>query len=416
MSNDNFGGDNLRSELGRTLHQQADGIGGTPISFEQVKGTAGRIRRRRAIAASAAVAAAVAIVVPAGIFGSNLLPQSSENRDPATQGPTPTQTVDAVGDDVLDVRDLPTGPAPRLVWIGDGVLHDGDRELRLDAAYEGVVKLGDRYLATANDEGVFTVDVLDSSGVATATYPLSGGLATNAAGTIVAWMDADHTPRVLQEGLAEPLELPAAEGQFGYSNAVGVLGDDCTTDAETTEDGGCTVYFTADDTQGKRSTYASASHGTTAELAVPPGHAVTALSEDGRRITITEIRDDGTCSEAVSNDSAAWSTCDYRGLAYSPDGSKLLAHDGYGSGLGDTRLAVLDAADGDPLIDLKSTMESQAAIFGQTWEDDEHLLAVAYQDGQWSVVRFGLDGSREYAVPPQPGEDVERPIFLQRSP
>ena len=41
------------------------------------------------------------------------------------------------------------------------------------------------------------------------------------------------------------------------------------------------------------------------------------------------------------------------------------------------------------------------------------MLTVTYQDGEWAVVRVGLDGSMEYAVAPVSGSDMERPFFLQ---
>jgi len=411
------GQDNIDRELGRALHRQADGIGGAPISIEAVKGTARGIRRRRALAATAAVAAAVAIIVPTAIAGTDLLRDSGgKELPPASQSPTAADdpTGDVTARDDLDVRNLETGDAPDLVWIGQGVLHDRDREIPLKGAYDAVAPLGDRYVVTANDEGDQKLVVLDENGAELATYPLSGGLASNAGHTIVAWMGTDNTPRVLQEGLDEPLQMAAFDGTFSYSQVVGLVGNDCTTDPETTVGGGCTVEFTADDDQGVRSSYASSSHGF-ADRSAPEGHAVTAVSPTGGAIEITEVRDDGTCSVArAGSGDEMWTTCDYRGIAYSPDGSKLLAHDDYGDGFGDTQVTVLDANAGDPLVDLKSTEDSQAFVFDQVWEDEEHLLAVVYQQGEWSVVRFGLDGSREYAVEPVSAPDDQRPFFLER--
>jgi hypothetical protein len=39
---------------------------------------------------------------------------------------------------------------------------------------------------------------------------------------------------------------------------------------------------------------------------------------------------------------------------------------------------------------------------------------VTYQDGEWAVVRLGVDGSMEYAVAPRRGSsDVRSPFQLQ---
>jgi hypothetical protein len=407
--------DNIDRELGRALHRQADGIGGVPISFEQVKGTARGIRRRRALAATAAVAAAVAIIVPTALVGSDLLGgKTSDDGTPpiATQSTNDTTTGNVTGRDELDARNLEPGDAPAMVWLDGRTLHDGSQEIQLDRAYDGVAWLNGRYVVTANDEGDRTVTVLRQDGAPQATYPLSGGITTNDDGSIVAWGDPEGGLWVLQPGLDEPLRM-VQDAEGSNLNVVGVVGDDCTTDPETTVGGGCSVIYTLDGPTGERSSYASSSHGFS-DRAAPRGQAITAVSAIEQWIAITEVRDDGTCSQALDDGTLLFKTCDYRGLAYSPDGSRLLAHDDYGDGFGDTQVSVLDANTGGPLVDLKSTEDSQAFVFDQVWEDEEHLLAVAFQQGQWSVVRFGLDGSREYAVEPVPGGDADRPFFLER--
>lgn len=412
MTNHN---DELGNELGRAMHHQADGIGGSPISFDAVKGTAGRIRRRRALAASAAVAAAVAIIVPTAMAGSDLFDGAS-TKDVPPANPSVTRTEGDVDgtDPVIDIRGLDTGATPGLVWIDGGTLHDGGTQVPVKGPYDGVVKLGERYVATGSLEGERIVAVLDESGAATAEYPLEGGLAPNASGSVVAWMSPGGTPQVLQEALAEPLAMAGQDGVLN-GNVVGVTGEDCTTDPETTEGGGCSVVFTGDDAQGARTTYVSSSHGFS-EVAAP-GEAVTAVAEDGRRATIVEVRDDGTCSDVTDLEGTKlWSTCDYRVISFSPDGTRVLAHNSYGDGFGDTQLTVLDAADGTPVFDLTSTAASQASVFDQVWEDDEHVLAVVFQRGQWAVLRVGPDGSRELAVEPRAGEDMERPFFLSARP
>ena len=65
------------------------------------------------------------------------------------------------------------------------------------------------------------------------------------------------------------------------------------------------------------------------------------------------------------------------------------------------------------LADLRSDEQHQTSAVQLTWEDASHALAVTYADGAWAVVRIGLDGTMEYAVPPREGSDFERPFFLQ---
>ena len=57
---------------------------------------------------------------------------------------------------------------------------------------------------------------------------------------------------------------------------------------------------------------------------------------------------------------------------------------------------------------------SSATYFDEVWEDAEHVLVVTYQDGEWAVVRLGVDGSMEYAVAPRRGSvDTWSPFRLQ---
>ena len=60
----------------------------------------------------------------------------------------------------------------------------------------------------------------------------------------------------------------------------------------------------------------------------------------------------------------------------------------------------------------RSKPARQATVQTFVWEDDTHLLATVYQQGEWSVVRFGLDGSMEVAVPGVAGDIAFSPIVL----
>jgi len=46
-------------------------------------------------------------------------------------------------------------------------------------------------------------------------------------------------------------------------------------------------------------------------------------------------------------------------------------------------------------------------------EDEDHVLAVVYERGRWSIVRLGADGSAELALGPDPGSDLDRPFVLE---
>ena len=89
-------------------------------------------------------------------------------------------------------------------------------------------------------------------------------------------------------------------------------------------------------------------------------------------------------------------------MAFSPSGTKLLASGAYADGFGDSELDVLDAQGGGPIVHYRTA--DGAAITAMQWEDGAHVLALVSDQVQWAVVRLGLDGHVEVAVPTVHGE------------
>lgn len=403
--------DDMTDELNRTLRVHTAGIDGSSISLGEVKGRATQIRRRRAAAGSMAAAAAVAILVPTAMAGSDLFSNASRDELPPatqhTQVPTPTPA------DGLDIADLPRGAEPGIAWVESGTLHHDGRDIPLPEGAGSVATLGDEYIVSTRN----AVVVLDAEGrvITTEQAAEHTGLAVNAAGTAAAWMGPDNAPVVWQAGFPEALHLDGFTGPGGNPQAVGLTGEDCTADPETKVDAGCVVVFTVGNDRGDVRSYASDTHGIV-DLASSTLHAITAVSAEGRMAGITEITDDGTCSAVLGEaDSVAWSTCDHRLGAFSPDGSLLTGPQAYGSGIGDGEVAILSASDGEVLVSLDNR-ESQSFVARTAWEDDGHVLAEVFQAGQWAIVRIGLDGSMEYAVGPVPGNEMEDPFHLAVGP
>ncbi len=61
----------LDDELNRTLREHADGVQGAPLAFDDVRGRATSIRRRRRLASGLGVAAAIAVIVPTAMFATH---------------------------------------------------------------------------------------------------------------------------------------------------------------------------------------------------------------------------------------------------------------------------------------------------------------------------------------------------------
>jgi hypothetical protein len=132
---------------------------------------------------------------------------------------------------------------------------------------------------------------------------------------------------------------------------------------------------------------------------------------DGIVAGMTSATDDGSCSAVGPVDGpAVWSTCDHQLGSFSPDGEHVSAFPAYFDGPGSSELAVLDAETGDVELDLRTSQEAYVAQVA--WEDDTHLLAVVGEGPRAAVLRIGLDGSREYAVPPTKTEPYTSPFVL----
>ena len=110
-----------------------------------------------------------------------------------------------------------------------------------------------------------------------------------------------------------------------------------------------------------------------------------------------------------------WKTCENQLADISPDNRHVLGTPAYADGFGPQDLDLLSTADGSVVRAYASARDgSSATYFDEVWEDAEHVLVVTYQDGEWAVVRLGVDGSMEYAVAPRRGSsDTRSPFRLQ---
>jgi hypothetical protein len=392
----------LDDQLNRTLREHADGVHGAPLAFDDVRGKALSIRRRRRLASGLGVAAAVAVIVPTAMFATQ---GNDSSPQPATALPTVTDTntpspssTPVMGSDphALDASDLPTGapPAVPLVTNGDfAVASTGEASVRW------------------TPEGV----VVESGGRTFGPYPSSSGLARNAAGTAVAWGTDDGDVMTWQDGYAEPNTL-ASPGLQGLRVAA-VTGDGCV-DGKTAGD--CLVYVSGSDQDGQPRSLAV---GRGAASPVDPDGAILGVrdaTDAGRVLGITEYDDmrPGTCSVVLepsqSGSAPLLSTCDYALDEFSPDGSYVLASDTYGDGIGSGTIAVFET-DGDRLAYRDNSFSKGTVTFynSAVWEDDTHVLFTLFQDGRWSMVRMGVDGAMELAIGPQPGKAEEVPWHFE---
>jgi len=136
---------------------------------------------------------------------------------------------------------------------------------------------------------------------------------------------------------------------------------------------------------------------------VPGVISVGDVANDGRMLAMTSIEDEGSCwgMFEVWKPKPIWETCDHTLFDFSPSGGRILAGPAYLDGFGQGIAAVLDR-DGNVLAEWPS--RGQAAILHTIWEDDDHILVLAFENERWAVLRLGVDGSAEIAVPPVPDQ------------
>ncbi len=389
----------LDNDLARTMRRHAENLSAAPLAFDDVRGKATSIRRRRQLAAGVGALAAVAVIVPTAMFASQSLNADSEppvaNQTPTvvdSNGPTPTdgpsQGVDA---EDLDVRDLPTGAPPQVPLVTGG-----------DAARAETAEAVVRW----TQQGI----VVEAGGQTFGPYAASTGFVRNEAATTVAWATDEGDLMAWADGGSEPFVIghsdltgPSISAISGTSCAPGTPSD-------------CLFYASGWNMQTNTSeSFTMTPDGQVGEVARGAIVNVNDVTDDGRLVGLTELRDDGSCSAvfAPGETEPVFRTCDHTLEAFSPNGDLVLASEPYHSGIGSGTIAIYDAATGDLLAERTKTKNRHAFYNSAVWEDESHVLFTAYQDGQWSIVRMGLDGAMEYAMAPQKGEDVTVPWHFE---
>lgn len=418
--------DDLAADLERVLRDRADGIAGTPIDLADVKGRARGIRRRQAAAAGLGVAAVLAVAVPLGLGAGGVLGGASPEPGPATNTatdtapPTPSESaVQPVPSDPrpMDFSDLEQGPPPAVVWADGGQVRADDvvlGDLSAHWPFDSVTPLGESFVVTSSagegegergDGEGRVARVVDATGSEISASPIEGGVAASPGGNVVGYAAPDGGITLLQDGGRVSYTAPPV-AEAGPFHVAGVRGEDCGPEAP---DGGCSVYVT---TRGQEpATWVTGPDGPARQ--VKGVQTVTAV-RGSLMAAITEVNADlSTCSRLLHVEGTRVAdTCDHMVVGFSSNGRYALGYAGQFDGLGSPELALLDATDASPIVSLRSTEQHQGFVSTSVWEDDAHVLAVVHSDGEWGVIRFGIDGSLEWAVAPRPGSDAESPFLL----
>jgi hypothetical protein len=356
-------------------------------------------------------AAAITALI-AGVLGGSLLPaydaQARPPREPATPAAaSPTATP-------FPLTGLPTGDKPGIAYAfaskvefqeGNWRLHRPDgTTLRLPRITWSVwAPMGRGVIGMAGTEAGPRLDRVTRGGAVTTRSVPRFGLAVSPDDRIVGWFGSHHTPHVVEGGGTRSFAMPTVP----HGTRIATIAGRRTCQEQAPEGGGCTVFVNQHDTRA----WISTSHGIVDT--VGPMRKVADVSNRGRATGLVSPATGSSpaCWGVFSKTRRLWKTCDYRLSTFAPGGRRVLAERTQVGSESLTRFAILGRG-GHVVRSWTFDPGARRSVSRLTWEDPRHLLGVLFAHRHWSVVRIGVDGTVEYAVPPVAGVGDFSPYSL----
>ncbi len=390
--------DKWEHEMSNAFDRRVRDLHEAPLSLEQVRGTATKIRRRRRAAVAGSVLAVAAVITPVAVVAGNNLGNDTGTLPAATQSTQPTDGPTTAP----DVDPIPVEPSPvGLPFLSASILTLPDgAEFRMPAAnYRAAAVLGDQVVGYRNENGDGTVDVIDETGIVE-SFQTTTDMVVSDSGETVAFMTDAEELIALWDGGQRSLGTNFAE----YSSVAAVTGGpSCDVDE-------CRVYVNNGDFE-------------TAPIRVDADGTQTTVAPDTLRVQdVLETTDGdlvslqvsysgtGSCSAVIKADTQEqiFETCDYYIEEISPDGKHLLVSSSYGDGLGLGFFAVMD---------LQGTEVARYAPDGGfinelAWEDADTVLATVFDGAGWRIVRQPVVGGLSDAVGPIDGTEGSPEVYL----
>jgi hypothetical protein len=331
---------------------------------------------------------------------------TSETPAPATPSASATAP-DEPG--VLTLEGVASGAPPSVPYLtvtdaGASLVRPGGEAQPLPRPYDAFAPMGQGLVGTASVEDQARSYVLDGDlqEVSQATNP-SGTLAVTPDGAIVGWVTTEGRPHVVERGGSQEWDMSVVD-EAGSIAALIATSDTC---QEGPDGSGCVAFVNS--VEGTSVRYTS-SHGIVDT--VPWVLAVGDVSAEGDLAAMTSVSDEGSCWGRFQawKRKPLWETCDHTLFDFSPSGTRILAGPAYLDGFGQGSATVLDD-DGAVVAEWHSA--GQAALLHTIWEDDDHVLALVFQDDAWTILRLDVtDGSVELAVEPVPDQGGRPPFVL----
>jgi hypothetical protein len=341
-------------------------------------------------------------------------PTSPASTPSPTGTSTPTESASTsatvpAGSGVLTLNGVASGAPPSVPYLavtdaGASLVRPGGDAQRLPRAYDSFAPMGDGLVGTASVDDQARSYVLDGDleEVSQGTNP-SGTLAATPDGAIVGWVTTEGRPHVVEDGGSQEWDMSVVDEAGSIAALVGDRG----TCREGSDGSGCVAFVNS--AEGTSARYTT-SHGIVDT--VPWVLAVGDASADGDLVAMTSVSDEGSCWGRFQawKKKPLWETCDHTLFDFSPSGTRILAGPAYLDGFGQGSTTVLDD-EGTVVAEWHSA--DQAALLHTVWEDDDHVLALVFQDDAWAILRLDVtDGSVELAVEPVPDQAGQTPFVL----
>ncbi len=405
-----------KDRLARELHERSRDVGGHPLDLGTVKRSARRIQWRRRAAAGLATAAVLAVAVPAGfaltgtstrsvgpashatasVTTSASPTPSHAPSPPPSETPTATATT-APGRAANLTVTAPQGPAPSLPYLSlagstTTVHHDGTTDV-LQGRYSDVVAYRGGWLAYGPGAYGPVISRFNTAGAAMDQRP-GTDFAVSDDGTEVAWVEEGTLHVGLPSGHSQG-ESTQKLPNGAQATAVGFVQRGAVYSLD-----GASPSVHVTDLNGR-------------DTVVPGLLKSWGVSQSADLVGgETGYNPDGTSCWQVarSGGPVLWRTCAWALGAFSPDGRYVVGTPSNGDGLGSSKVALLEARTGKVVAVFTAPAGSFAREF--RWEDGRSLLAVVYDEGRWTVLRLGVDGSVQRTLPPVISADTDPAYHL----
>ncbi len=436
------------SPLADALHERADSLPDTaPPSLEAVRSRARSIRNRRRAVVAGVAAAVFAVATPVAL---NL---DSSNRT----GVVPASSTDArAGGTGLPVAALAVGADPAVGWMtGDGsgpVLHRADgTTIELDPVPRSAQEPDrERGLDSFATFGVTTVvsytDLVvwyGADGRVVGSWPAHAGLVVNEQRTHVGFVTSRGVPMVFRQD-GRPVELERVKAVEG--GPVALVGENCMSSAGpgSDEPSGCVMWLNTD-----RGGWIVTSDGMQSSAGPTGGDPDTQplrlLADYAEPMpwngdTMDNRLAGGRTAEQGRWCSAIWTTLPYSETHWANETckhqygqistrySRILGWEATTATtrrVGESTLPLVHHDEiamyglaGEGLLWSRAATDGpeQGVLYDGVWENDETVLASAWADGLWRLVRFGPDGAMEQVGQPVEGHEYSPTVLAETQP